>query len=238
MEEEEKMELRIQGLQKLTLLDYPEKVACTVFTAGCNFRCPFCHNASLVTGTDLNEDIEPDEIIAFLKKRTKILDGVCITGGEPLLWPGILEFMSRIKELGYQIKLDTNGSDPSRLIEIVEKGLVDYVAVDIKNSKENYGRTIGIKDYDLAGIEESVRFLLEDHVDYEFRTTVVRQFHRKKDFELIGQWIKGAKRYCLQAFVDSGDLIGEGLSGYEKAQMEEAREIAAQYVKLAILRGI
>lgn len=232
------MEIRIQGLQKLTLLDYPEKVASTIFTAGCNFRCPFCHNASLVTGVDQNTDINPEEIITFLKKRTKILDGVCITGGEPLLWPGIQEFMGRIKELGYQVKLDTNGSYPERLVEIVEKGLVDYVAVDIKNSRENYGRTIGIKDYDLTGVEASVRYLLEDHVDYEFRTTVVRQFHRKKDFEWIGQWIRGAKRYYLQAFVDSGDLIGEGLSGYEKAQMEEAREIAAQYVKLAILRGI
>lgn len=232
------MEIRIQGLQKLTLLDYPEKVACTIFTAGCNFRCPFCHNASLVTGVAENEDLDPEEIITFLKKRTGILDGVCITGGEPLLWPGILEFMGRVKELGYQVKLDTNGSGPLRLREIVEKGLVDYVAMDIKNSRENYGRTIGIADYDLTDVESSVRFLLEDHVDYEFRTTVVRQFHRKKDFELIGQWIRGAKRYCLQAFVDSGDLIGEGLSGYEIAQMEEAKEIAAQYVKLATLRGI
>lgn len=232
------MEIRIQGLQKLTLLDYPDKVACTIFTAGCNFRCPFCHNASLVTRTGENEDIETEEVIRFLKKRVGILDGVCVTGGEPLYWPGIQEFLSRVKELGYQVKLDTNGSYPKRLKEIVKAGLVDYVAMDIKNSRENYGRTIGIGEYDLTKIEESVRYLLGEPIDYEFRTTVVRQFHRKKDFELIGQWIKGAKRYYLQQFLDSGDLIEDGLSGYEKAQMEEAREIAAQYVKLAILRGI
>lgn len=232
------MEIRIQGLQKLTLLDYPEKVACTIFTAGCNFRCPFCHNASLVTRTGQNKDIETEEIIKFLRKRTGILDGVCVTGGEPLYWPGITEFLRMIKELEYQVKLDTNGSYPEKLKTIVGEGLVDYVAMDIKNSKENYGRTIGIEGYDLSKIEESVQFLLEDHVEYEFRTTVVRQFHRKKDFELIGQWIKGARKYCLQAFADSGDLIGHGMSGYEKAQMEEAREIAAQYIDDVILRGI
>lgn len=232
------MEIRIQGLQKLTLLDYPEKVACTIFTAGCNFRCPFCHNASLVTRTGQNEEIETEEIMKFLGKRTGILDGVCVTGGEPLYWPGITEFLRMIKDLEYQVKLDTNGSYPEKLKTIVGEGLVDYVAMDIKNSKENYGRTIGIEGYDLSKIEESVQFLLENHVEYEFRTTVVRQFHRKKDFELIGQWIKGAGKYCLQAFVDSGDLIGQGMSGYEKAQMEEAREIAAQYTEQAILRGI
>lgn len=232
------MEIRIQGLQKLTLLDYPEKVACTIFTAGCNFRCPFCHNASLVTRTEENEEISVGEIQKFLKKRQGILDGVCVTGGEPLFWTGIGEFLRMIKDCGYQVKLDTNGSYPERLKKLVKEGLADYVAVDIKNSRENYGRTVGIEGYDVSKIEETVEFLLEGHVDYEFRTTVVRQFHGKKDIEMIGQWIKGAKRYYLQQFIDSGDLIGLGLSGYEKAQMESAREIAAQYVEHASLRGV
>ena len=147
----------IQGLQKLTLLDYPEKVACTVFTAGCNFRCPFCHNASLVIDTYKNKEIPSEEFFDFLKKRQGILDGVCVTGGEPLIQHGIEDFLRRIKELGYAVKLDTNGSFPDKLARIVEAGLVDYVAMDIKNSQESYGRTIGIEDYDLRNIHRSVQ---------------------------------------------------------------------------------
>lgn len=228
----------IQGLQKLTLLDYPGKVACTVFTAGCNFRCPFCHNASLVIDTYKNEEISQEEFFKFLSKRKGILDGVCVTGGEPLIQQGIEEFLAKIKESGFEVKLDTNGSFHGRLKKIVEHGLADYVAMDIKNSKESYGRTIGIENYDVSNIEESVRYLLEGHIPYEFRTTVVREFHQRADFESIGKWLVGAQRYYLQQFVDSGDLIQDGLHGYNKDIMKQALEVVQKTVKTAELRGL
>lgn len=227
----------IQGLQKLTLLDYPGQVACTVFTAGCNFRCPFCHNASLVIDTYHNENIPEGEVFAFLKKRQGILDGVCVSGGEPLIQHGIIKFLERIKELGYAVKLDTNGSFPDKLERAVEEGLVDYVAMDIKNSRENYGRTVGIVDYDIQNIQKSVNFLLSDRVPYEFRTTVVREFHQRSDFEAIAKWIRGAQRYYLQQFVDSGDLIRGGLHGYNRDIMEQALAIVKKSVMLAEIRG-
>lgn len=227
----------IQGLQKLTLLDYPRQVACTVFTAGCNFRCPFCHNASLVIDTYHNENIPEGEVFAFLKKRQGILDGVCVSGGEPLIQHGIIKFLERIKELGYAVKLDTNGSFPDKLERAVEEGLVDYVAMDIKNSRENYGRTVGIVDYDIQNIQKSVNFLLSDRVPYEFRTTVVREFHQRSDFEAIAEWIRGAQRYYLQQFVDSGDLIRGGLHGYNRDIMEQALAIVKKSVMLAEIRG-
>lgn len=228
----------IQGLQKLTLLDYPQKVACTVFTAGCNFRCPFCHNASLVIDTYKNHEIPGEEFFAFLRKRQGILDGVCVTGGEPLIQHGIEDFVREIKRLGYAVKLDTNGSFPDKLQRIVEAGLVDYVAMDIKNSQENYGRTVGIEGYDLRNIHRSVQYLLSDPVSYEFRTTVVREFHQRSDFESIGKWIRGARRYYLQQFVDSGDLIRGGLRGYSKDIMKQALEVVKPYVISAELRGV
>lgn len=227
----------IQGLQKLTLLDYPGQVACTVFTAGCNFRCPFCHNASLVIDTYHNENIPEGEVFAFLKKRQGILDGVCVSGGEPLIQHGIIKFLERIKELGYAVKLDTNGSFPDKLERAVEEGLVDYVAMDIKNSRENYGRTVGIVDYDIQNVQKSVNFLLSDRVPYEFRTTVVREFHQRSDFEAIAEWIRGAQRYYLQQFVDSGDLIRGGLHGYNRDIMEQALAIVKKSVMLAEIRG-
>ncbi len=228
----------IQGLQKLTLLDYPGQVACTIFTAGCNFRCPFCHNASLVIETYKNPVISEKEIFLFLKKRQGILDGVCVTGGEPLIQPGIFEFLSMIKEMGFKVKLDTNGSFPDKLKELVEAGLVDYVAMDIKNSPESYGKTIGIENYDMKNIKRSVEYLMSDVVSYEFRTTVVRQFHQRSDFESIAKWIAGAKNYYLQQFVDSGDLIQPGLSGYNKEIMAQALEIVRTQIPNAELRGI
>ncbi len=228
----------IQGLQKLTLLDYPEKVACTVFTAGCNFRCPFCHNASLVVDTYKNKEIPAEDFFAFLKKRRGILDGVCVTGGEPMIQRGIEEFLEQIKKLGYAVKLDTNGSFPDKLKKVVADGLVDYVAMDIKNSRERYGETIGIDGYDIWKIGESVQFLLENTVPYEFRTTVVRELHQRADFESIADWICGAKRYYLQSFVDSGDLIRQGLHGYNKEIMGQALEIVKEKVELAELRGV
>ena len=179
-----------------------------------------------------------DTLFQFLRKRQGVLDGVCVTGGEPLIQHDIEAFLKNIKELGYAVKLDTNGSCPKKLKEVVQAGLVDYVAMDIKNSREGYAKTIGIEDYNMENVEESVQFLLENTVPYEFRTTVVREFHQRADFESIANWIQGAKRYYLQQFVDSGDLIGTGLHGYNKEIMEQALKIVENSVEIAELRGV
>ena len=230
--------MKLHGFQKMTLLDYPGKVACTVFTGGCNFRCPFCHNALLVTELDEAEEYDEDEIIEYLKKRKGLLDGIAVTGGEPLMTQETVGFIRRIKAEGYAVKLDTNGSYPDRLKQLVSEGLVDYVAMDIKNSKELYAETAGLPKLDISKIEESVGFLLEGRTDYEFRTTVVRQFHTVESIADAAKWIKGAKRYFLQSFTDSGNLIGEGMSGVPKEEMELMREAASQYVESVSLRGI
>lgn len=230
--------MRIQGLQKLTLLDFPERVACTVFTAGCNFRCPFCHNASLVVEIPPVGELTEEEFFSFLKKRQGVLDGVCVTGGEPLLQPDIEEFIGKIKELGYAVKLDTNGSFPRKLRTLVDKGLVDYVAMDIKNCLEDYGMTAGVKNLDISSIKESVDYLKEGHVPYEFRTTVVKGYHEKENFEQIGQWLEGAEKYFLQNFVDSGDLIGKDTRGCSEEEMKEFLQVVRNYVPGVQLRGL
>ena len=227
----------IQGLQKLTLLDFPGKVACTVFTGGCNFRCPFCHNASLVLNPRQNPVISQEEIFGFLKKRQGLLDGVCVSGGEPLLQKDIADFLRRVKELDYAVKLDTNGSFLRELKELVRAGLVDYVAMDIKSSPEHYGRLAGIENFDMEPIRESADFLLQGDLPYEFRTTVVRGLHEKADFPAIGRWLRGARRYYLQQFVDSPDLIGQGCQSFNEEEMEEFRQILLKDIPAAELRG-
>lgn len=194
------------GLQKLTLLDYPEHVACTVFTSGCNMRCPFCHNADLAVGSDSCLPETYESLLDFLKARKKVLDGVCITGGEPLLHQETLDLLSEIKSLGLKVKLDTNGSYPGRLKSAVNEGLVDMVAMDIKNSREKYLMTTGGYDF-LEKVRESVDFLLSEKVSYEFRTTVTGNLHSPKDFIDIGTWIAGNSRYFLQKFKDSGNVL-------------------------------
>lgn len=229
--------MRIDGLQTLTLLDYPGKVACTVFTSGCNMRCPFCHNASLVCG-EVPPFMEKEEFFAFLKKRTGVLDGVCVTGGEPLLQEGLIPFLLEVKEKGFTTKLDTNGLLHDRLRAVVEAGAVDYVAMDIKNCKARYAETAGVPGLDLAPIEKSVQFLMEGSVDYEFRTTVVKELHNKADFDEIGRWLKGAKRYFLQSFKDSGDILSPGLSPMEKADLLEIRDRLRAEISGVELRGV
>ncbi|MBP3329527.1 MAG: anaerobic ribonucleoside-triphosphate reductase activating protein [Clostridia bacterium] len=230
--------MKLIGLQKMTVLDFPGRVACIVFTFGCNFRCPFCHNASLVMGEG-ESDITEEEFFAYLKKRQGILDGVVVTGGEPLLQKDIEDFLRKIKSLGYEIKLDTNGTFPEKLKNIVNEGLVDYVAMDIKNAPEYYAITSGKEDIDLTKIKESVDFLInEAQVEYEFRTTVVAQFHSESVMDEIGEMIKGAKNYYLQGFVDSGDLIGENLSALPKANMQKMADRVSQYVQNVSLRGV
>ena len=209
----------ISGLQKLTLLDFPGRLAATVFLGGCNFRCPFCHNATLVLSPGECEKISEDEFFSFLSSRKGKLSGVCITGGEPTLYGGLKDFIIRIKEEGFAVKLDTNGTDPDLLSELISEGLVDYVAMDIKNSLDKYALTVGTS-VDIEKVKRSVEILLSGKVDYEFRTTVVKEFHKKEDFIAISEWISGAKRYFLQTFEDSGDLIGSGFSAYSREETE------------------
>lgn len=214
--------MTIDGFQPMTLLDWPGKVGCTVFLKGCNFRCPFCHNAPLVEWKE--EPPAPalalDKFRDFLSRRQGLLDGVCVSGGEPLLHPQLPQLLETIKTLGYLVKVDTNGSFPHRLQELWKSGLVDYVAMDIKNSPARYGETAGVPGLDLAPIRESVAWLLEGHVDYEFRTTVVRQLHNAQAFEEIGPWIAGAKRYYLQTYTHRDTVLRAGLTAWDQETME------------------
>ena len=231
--------MHIGGFQKMTMLDYPGRIACILFTHGCNLRCPFCHNATLVTEGYEPESVSEEEILSYIRKRRGVLDGVVVSGGEPLLQPDILDFLRRLKAEGLPVKLDTNGSFPARLKTAVSEGLVDYVAMDIKNSKDKYPVTVGIPTLSLANVEESVAFLLEGRVDYEFRTTVVREMHAEEDMIAIGEWIRGAGRYYLQGFVDSGGLIaGDGLHAHSKETMQKFADAVRPFVECVELRGV
>ena len=230
--------MTIKGLQKLTLLDYPGHTACTVFTAGCNFRCGFCHNALLVTETD--DGVIPEDVFfAFLKTRVGMLDGVAITGGEPLLQKDLIPFMQRIKEMGFKTKLDHNGTMPDKLKEIIDNGLVDYIAVDIKNSPEKYAVTAGLPAFDITPVKKTIALLVGGKIDYEFRTTVTAELFEEEDFEKIGKMIEGAEKYFLQSFSDSGNLIEKGFfSACEKSVLQKYASIAEKYVKSVSLRGV
>ena len=227
----------IKGFQKLTLLDFPGRTACTVFTGGCNFRCPFCHNSLLVTDMDDAQYTE-EEIFQHLERRKNVLDGVAVTGGEPLLQKDIERFLYEIKDKGYAVKLDTNGSFPEKLKDILSLGLADYIAMDIKNCKEKYAETIGLESFDLKPIEESIELLAGSGVDYEFRTTVTQNFHTPEDMEKIALWIKGTPRYFLQNFVDSGSLIDSSCKGVTKSEMHEMLQRVKKHIPEAQLRGI
>lgn len=229
--------MEIVGFQKLTLLDYPGNISCTIFTGGCNFRCPFCHNAALVV-QDHKNMIAEAEIFEYLKKRKNILDSICISGGEPLIQKDIVLFIKKLKGTGLKIKLDTNGSNPKLLKELIDAKLIDFVAMDIKNSKEKYNKTIGVSGYDIKNIEESVKVLLEGKVDYEFRTTVVSEFHDQDDFKKIAEWIKGCKKYVLQQFVNSGNLIQDGLHAHTSEELDEYKVILEKVINNVEIRGL
>ena len=227
----------IKGFQKTTLLDFPGKVAATIFTGGCNFRCPFCHNASLVLNPNEVDNIDEEYVLSYLKKRKGILDGVCITGGEPMLQKDILSFIKKIKEIGLLIKIDTNGSYFDTLKAVIDSGCVDYIAMDIKNSFEKYAMTIGLSQMP-EDIKKSVSLIMECGVDYEFRTTIVKELHTLEDVEAISREIKGAKRYFLQKFTDSGELIADGYSAHDDEDMKKMLQVATKYVPNAQLRGV
>jgi len=227
----------ICGIQKLSLLDYPGKICCTVFLRGCNMRCPFCHNASIALSMQIENQIKEEDFFAFLKRRKGLLDGVCISGGEPLLYSSTYEFAEKIKNEGYLVKLDTNGTNPERLENMIKSGAVDYVAMDIKNCIEKYPLTSGIKDIDTEKIKKSAKLLMQGNVPFEFRTTVVDGFHTKEDIVKIGEWLRGAPRYYLQPFVDSGDIIKSGLSALSKEEMLEMKALVSDCFGIVEIRG-
>ena len=230
--------MNIHGLQKLTLLDYPGHTACTVFLAACDFRCPFCHNSQLLDAGTAESIMDEDELLRFLKKREGMLDGVAFTGGEPLLSPGLGELLRRIRTMHYGIKLDTNGNHPAPLRSLIDEGLVDYVAMDVKNSLPRYAATVGFETFDTAHVEESIRLLLEGRTDYEFRTTVVRELHDEDSFRGIAELIRGARRYYLQCFTDRESVPFAGLHAPSEEELRRYLAIVKPFVTAAELRGV
>ena len=244
--------MQIHGFNKTTLLDYPEHIAATVFTGGCNFRCPFCHNGELVLDPGSQPVIPEEEVLAYLKKRQGILQGVCVTGGEPTLQKDLKEFLRKIKELGYPVKLDTNGYMPGVLWDLMQERLIDHVAMDIKASRENYATAAGLKYMDLSRIEESIGILKSSNIPYEFRTTVVKGIHRVEEFETIGRWIAGCPVYYLQSYEENenclyrrtqtvGDAGNESeapFTAFSREELEQMAELAGKYVGKVVLRGV
>lgn len=229
------------GLNKTTLLDYPGRVAATVFTGGCNFRCPYCHNGGLVLKPSEQLRLSEEEILSYLEKRKTVLKGVCITGGEPTLQDDLPDFLYKIKKIGYDIKLDTNGYAPVVLRKLVLEGLIDYVAMDIKSSPEAYGAAAGVEQLDLEKVEESAAFLKQEDIDFEFRTTVVKELHQKEELLAIAKWIRGCPRYFLQQYQDSGQVIGTGFHAYTAAEMKTFEELLNRQEGLegrVFLRGV
>lgn len=212
--------MKISGFDKLTLLNYPDKVACTIFTSGCNLRCPFCHNSGLVTN-NYNE-ISFDSIYEYLKKRIGILDGVCITGGEPLIHADIKDYIKKIKDLGYLVKIDTNGCNPKLLKELIDLKLVDYIAMDIKNIYSKYDITSGIK-VNIDNIKKSISIIENSGIDYEFRTTIVKEFHSTEDIKEILSYISSNSNYYIQNFKNSNDVFNRNLSSFSEKELVEMK---------------
>lgn len=228
--------MNIQGFAKTSLLDYPGHIAADVFTAGCNFRCPFCHNSDLVLAPSV--EYSEEEVLDTLRKRKGILEGVCITGGEPTLQPDLLDFMGKIREFGYKIKLDTNGYRPDVLRAVLNEGLADYVAMDIKNSLPKYPLTAGITNFHTENILESIELLKECSIDYEFRTTVVRELHTEEDLIEVAHMLEGCKQYFLQSFKDSGNILTDGYSAYSDSEMIALYNTIKTILPVTKLRGI
>lgn len=230
--------MHICGYQKTTLLDYPGHVAATFFTGGCNFRCPFCHNSDLITSSSFTANISEEEIFTFLKKRKNVLTGICITGGEPTLQPDLAEFMRKVHSLGYKIKLDTNGYRPEIIANLLEKKLLDYIAMDIKSGYSNYVNVSGISNLDFKKIESSISIIESSGIPYEFRTTVVKELHNQTDFEEIADMLSPKSPYFIQSFKDSGNILISGLSSYNNEELNKFLSIVKQNLPDASLRGI
>lgn len=230
--------MNINGFNKLTLLDYPEHIAATIFIGGCNMRCPFCHNASLVTKVGTQPVISKEKVFGSLWKRRNILEGVCITGGEPTLYPELYDFIKLIKALGFKVKLDTNGTNPKMLKTLLDENLLDYVAMDIKNSRTKYKETSNAINLCIDLIDESIKMLLSSSINYEFRTTIIKEFHTIQDMISIGEWIRGAKAYYLQSYEESEDVITKGNHQHTKETLEEFKTVLSSYVDYISLRGV
>ena len=269
--------MKIQGLQKLTLLDYPGKIACTVFLGGCNFRCPFCHNGGLALDNDADGIMSVDELLAFLDSRRGRLQAVCISGGEPTLHHDLPELISEIKSRGFEVKLDTNGTNPEMLSLLIADGLIDYVAMDIKNSPEKYALTAGVGEcrvqnakwtpstaienpqnsfHSFQGtpcgpppsrgrlnaelfiekVKKSVAILMENRVDFEFRTTLTKELHSAEDIEIIGKWLSGSEKYFLQTYRDEGDLLVGGFTAFTPEETKELLSVLKVYIPNAEIR--
>ncbi len=228
-------QLRISGFNKLTLLDYPGYMACIIFTQGCNYKCSFCHNSKLI-GRKNDESYKEEEILEFLEKRKNILEGICISGGEPLIQKELKEFLIKIKDIGYKVKIDTNGSYPDALKDLIDNKLVDYVAMDIKNDFNNYEKTAGVTNID--NIKKSIDILLNSDIDYEFRTTIVKELHTMDNIINIAKLIKGTKNYYLQKFIDSGDLVKKDLHALSDKEMKNIEKEIRKYIPNVKIRGI
>ena len=226
--------MKISGLQKLSLVDFDGHIGCTIFLSGCNFACPFCHNSRLVKNNEA--EIPQGEVMEYLVKRKNMLDSVTISGGEPTIYPDLPDFIAKIKKLGYLIKLDTNGTNPQMIKDLFEYNLIDYVAMDIKNSYRNYNLTCG-KILDIDKIKESIKYIMNCGIDYEFRTTLVDGHHNHEDIKAIGKMIKNAKRYYLQKFEDSGECIEDNLQAIPKVTALEYKEILEKNIEKVFLRG-
>lgn len=230
--------MQIHGFNKTTLLDYPKHLAATIFLGHCNFRCPFCHNSSLVLSPDSMPTLPASEVLDTLKSRSGILEGVCITGGEPTLSKDLPEFIQAIKDIGLKVKLDTNGSNPNMLQYLLSRELLDYIAMDIKNSRDRYAETIGLPHYSLDTIDSSILLIQNSGIPYEFRTTVVQEFHSQEDILSIGQWLEGSMAYYLQMFLDSGDILAPGLHAPSRETMLEYKQSLQPYINTVGIRGM
>lgn len=232
----------ISGIQKMSLLDFPGKVACTVFLGGCNLRCPFCHNSELFDGTQ-EEIMTIDEFLSFLKTRKGLLDAVCVSGGEPTLHKDLPELFKGIKDLGFATKLDTNGTNPEMLKKLVSENLLDYVAMDVKNSPSRYAQTVGIDKIDITPFEESIKYLIEGNVDYELRTTLVNELHDEASILEMGEWLgtlvpgKKVKKLYLQSFVDRDTVVFSGLSAPSEKTLETFENTLKPYIEEVVVRS-
>lgn len=228
----------INGMEKLTLLDYPENTACLIFTQGCNFRCPFCHNKDLLMDSNCDGIIDEKEVFAYLEKRKGLIDGICISGGEPLLQKDIERFISKIKEMGFKVKLDTNGSSPIKLKELIDKGLLDYVAMDIKNDFDNYNKTSGVNIINIENIKKSIAILENSKILYEFRTTIVKQFHNIHQLENICEYIGCNAKYYIQNYRDCANVLQDGLDGFAQDELLNIQDVLHSKYPNVVVRGV